>query len=140
MNELENSVAELFLEKFCIVKEKSVYIDYYIFKYFANAANYNTITLFVVNCLKRVLEKHEIFTIHLSLKSLTLKELDKHYSYIANVCTIFKNEFPDKLDSCFIYNAPFVFTQIISIISVFVDKKTQKKIQLVDKSTSFEIL
>jgi len=135
----ETNLTEIFLNKFCNIKEKSIFMDYQIFKYFANESNYDTITIFVIDCLKSILINNTTFTIHLSLKSLTLKELDKHYNYITKVCTIFKNEFPDKLDICFIYHAPFVFSQIISIISVFIDKKTQKKLQLVDKTTSFQI-
>jgi len=135
----ETNLTEVFLNKFCNIKEKSIFMDYQIFKYFANESNYETITLFVIDCLKSILKNSNTFTIHLSLKSLTLKELDKHYNYITKVCTIFKNEFPDKLEVCLIYHAPFVFSQIISIISVFIDKKTQKKLQLVDKTTSFQI-
>lgn len=135
----ETNLTEVFLNRFCNIKEKSIFMDYQIFKYFANESNYDIITSFVIDCLKSILKNNEMFTIHLSLKSLTLTELDKHYNYITKVCTIFKNEFPDKLDTCFVYHAPFVFSQIISIISVFIDKKTQKKLQLVDKTTSFQI-
>lgn len=135
----ESSLTEVFLNKFCNIKEKSIFMDYQIFKYFASESNYDTITSFVIICLKSILKHSDTFTIHLSLKSLTLTELDKHYNYITKVCTIFKNEFPDKLNTCFIYHAPFVFSQIISIISVFIDKKTQMKLQLVDKTTSFQI-
>ena len=120
----ESSLTEVFLNKFCNIKEKSIFMDYQIFKYFASESNYDAITSFVIDCLKSILKRSDTFTIHLSLKSLTLTELDKHYNYITKVCTIFKNEFPDKLDICFIYHAPFVFSQIISIISVFIDKKT----------------
>jgi len=135
-----------FLTKFCNIKENYVYIDYTFFKYFANENNYNDITAHVLASLHEVLKTYEKFTIHLSLKHLTVKEIDLHYNYIAQVCTIFKTTFPEKLDICFVHNAPFVFSQLFSIISVFLDKITQKKIQLVkqDKllsgSKSFETL
>jgi len=135
-----------FLENFCTIKENCVYINYTFFKYFANDTNYGLITNHVLTSLTDILKTYNKFIIHLSLKQLTLKELDIHYNYIAQVCTIFKMSFPDKLDVCFIYDTPFLFTQIFSIISVFLDKITLKKIQLVKQekpvsdSKSFETL
>ena len=130
MSFTNNNLAQEIINKFCSVDDRSVYIDYEIFKTIANDLTYDIITNLLVFNLKKALNSSETFTIHLSLKRLTLKELDKHYSYITKICTLFKSEFPDKLDTCFVYNAPFVFTQIINIISVFIDKKTQKKIKL----------
>jgi len=138
MNSANNNLIQETLNKFCKIEDESVYIDYQIFRHIASDFTYDIITQIIVNALTSALSKSNTFTIHLSLKNLTLKELDKHYSYIAKVCALFKTEFPDKLETCYIYNAPFVFSQVISIISVFIDKKTQKKICLMDKSASFE--
>jgi hypothetical protein len=128
---------QTYLEKFCKICDGVVYIDYQLFKPIANELTYDLITNFIVETLKKALINRETFKIHLSLKSLTLKEIEKHYGYISNVCTLFKEKFPDKLETCFIYNAPFIFSQIIGIISIFIDKKTQKKIQLKDKKDLF---
>jgi len=130
MSFTNNNLAQEIINKFCSVDDRSVYIDYEIFKTIANDLTYDIITNLLVFNLKQVLISNETFTIHLSLKRLTLKELDKHYNYITKICSLFKSEFPDKLDTCYIYNAPFVFSQIIAIISIFIDKKTQKKIKL----------
>lgn len=122
------------LDKICKIEENSIFIDYPIFKLIANYETYDAITNFIHNSFKNVLNNHETFVIHLSLKSLTLKEVEKHYSYIRNICTSFKNDFPDKLGTCYIYNAPFIFSQIISILSIFIDKPTREKIKLVNKN------
>jgi hypothetical protein len=140
INPKEINPTEIFLHKFCNVKENNIFIDYQIFKYFANESNYDKITYVILSFFKNILKTYDTFIIHLSLKQLTIKELDKHYKYISNSCEIFKNEFPDKLHVCFIYNAPFIFTQIISILSSFIDKKTQNKIKLLDKSANFYII
>jgi len=138
MNSVNNDLVQETLNKFCKINNEAVYIDYQIFRHIASELTYDIITQMIINALNSVLSKSKTFVIHLSLKYLTLKELDKHYNYITKVCTLFKTEFPDKLEICYIYNAPFVFSQIISIISVFIDKKTQKKISLIGKSVSFE--
>jgi len=135
---MNNNLVQEAIAKFCRIDNESVYIDYQVFKHIASDLTYDVITQMIVNSLTSALSKSKTFIIHLSLKHLTLKELDKHYNYIAKICALFKSEFPDKLETCYIYNAPFVFSQIISIISVFIDKKTQKKICLMDKSSSFD--
>ena len=129
----ENQIVDEGLDKICKVKEKHVFIEYPVFKYLANETTYDRITKFIYDSFKNVLKTNETFTIHLSLKFLTLKEVEKHYVYISKVCTIFKNAFPEKLDTCYIYNAPFIFNQIVSILSIFVDKNTREKIKLVYK-------
>lgn len=124
---------DFFLHKFCSINEKSAHINYSVFKHVANDKNYDIITHFIVKSLKSVLDNYELFTIHLSLKSLTMTDLTKHQKYIVRVCNLFKHEFQDKLDVCFIYDAPFVFSQFIAIVSKLVDKKTQNKIQVLGR-------
>ena len=54
----------------------------------------------------------------------------------SNINNFLKNRsqcFKNKLTKCYIYNAPFVFSQILNIVSLFIDKETQTKIQLVQK-------
>lgn len=129
---VENEITQEILDLFCSIKnDNNLHIDYRVFKIVANPNTYETIHNYVVKKLQTVLEKYELFNIHVNFKTLSLTELDKHYSFINKVCVIFKNEFPDKLDKCSIYNAPFIFSQVFNIISIFIDKKTQSKIQLV---------
>jgi hypothetical protein len=123
------------LDKICKVEKKHVFIEYSFFKFFANEGTYDVITNYIHDSFKNVLNNHETFIIHLSLKSLTLKEVEKHYSYIGKICNLFKTDFPDKLETCYIYNAPFIFTQIVSILSIFIDKTTREKIKLVNKTS-----
>jgi len=129
----DNQVINESLDKICKVKEKHVFIEYPVFKYLANETTYDKITKFIHESFKNVLKTNDTFIIHLSLKSLTLSDVEKHYIYISKVCTIFKNAFPEKLDTCYIYNAPFIFNKIIYILSIFIDKNTREKIKLVEK-------
>ena len=51
----------------------------------------------------------------------------------SNFINYLKDKYPEKLAKCYVYNAPFIFTQIFNIVSMFIDKETQKKIELVKK-------
>jgi len=125
---------QVILEKICRINENNIFIEYPAFKYFANENTYDEITEFLRDNFNKVLKNHINFNIHLSLKSLTIKEVEKHYNYIGKICGIFNNDFPDSnLDTCYIYNAPFIFSQVLSILSIFIDKVTCKKIKLVKK-------
>jgi hypothetical protein len=73
------------------------------------------------------------FNVHANLKNLTLADIDKHKEFIQNISIILKQKYTNKLTKCYIYNAPFVFSQILNIVSLFIDKETQTKIQLVQK-------
>jgi hypothetical protein len=133
MLSMDKQIMNEALDKICRVKDKHVFIEYPIFKFLANETTYDLITKIIYDAFKNVLKTNANFTIHLSLKSLTLNEVEKHYTYISRVCATFKNDFPDKLETCHIYNAPFIFSKIISILSIFIDKPTREKIKLVEK-------
>jgi CRAL/TRIO domain len=121
------------LSKLCfVIKSDNILLDYRYFKFIASSDNYEFIIHYIVSVIQSVLIKHETFTLHVNLDSLTLLHIEKHFSFIKNMSEILKTTFPDKLNICHVYNAPFIFSKIISIISVFVDKKTQQKIKLIN--------
>ena len=65
------------------------------------------------------------------MKNLTITDVDKHIKFIQNMSVILKEKYPNKLTKCFVHNAPFVFSQILNIVSMFIDKETQSKIELI---------
>ena len=111
-----------------IDNDNEIILDYRIFKLIAMSETYTIIIETIMDIIERVLDKSNMFTIHVCLKTLTLKELDNHYTFICNISETLKNKYTDKLDKCYIYNAPFIFSHAISIVSKIVDKKTQQKI------------
>lgn len=95
-------------------------------------ASYDAVTNYLINIMKDVLKKHDQFVIHLNIRYLILMDIDKYFSFIKQISQLMKDTFPEKLKSCYIYNAPFVFSKLFSIISVFVDKNTQQKIKMME--------
>ena len=119
---------------FCALNENNeIVLDCRYFKliYNLNCLDGDAIIKYVINVIQSSLEKRELFIIHACLKSLSLTDIDKHYKFICKISEALKVTFPDKLDKCFIYKAPFIFSQLFTIISVFVDKKTMAKLELV---------
>lgn len=119
------------LNSLCIVKDNLVILDNIYFKYFAAKETYNIILSHVINNIDSILATYDGFIIHINIKGLTVSDIDKHYKFIQNISMLFKEKYPNKLTKCFIYNPPFGFAQIFNMISLFIDKDTQSKIELV---------
>lgn len=115
----------------CYIKDETLFLDYAYFKYFATKETYDIITQLIISRIDIILLKKTLFLVHINIRLLTFIEIDKHKNFIISLCNVLKDKYPKKLLGCFIHNAPFIFSQIFSIISMVVDKETQNKIKLV---------
>jgi hypothetical protein len=119
------------LNKLCYIKDNSIVLDYIYFKYFAHIDTYDIILYFITSNIDHILSNYTKFIVHVNLTNLTLIDIDKHKSFIQNISKYLKDTYPQKLEKCNVYNAPFVFSQFFRLVSLFIDKDTQRKIQLV---------
>jgi hypothetical protein len=124
-------------EGFCYIKDQIVFMDYIYFKHLATKDTYNMVLNYMIqkiDCVlagNSVLTGNSVFTVYVNLKKLTVLEVDKHGQFIQQMSKVLKERYPDRLYKCYIYNAPFVFSQIYNIVSRFIDKDTQEKIVLI---------
>jgi hypothetical protein len=116
------------LGKLCREKNDYIVIEYPYFKFIATVETYDTIVSLICSHIEKILKNKETFSVYLNLKMLTLVDIDKHKNFIQYLSTFLKDKYPQKMDKCYIYNAPFVFSQLFHIISMFIDKETQGKI------------
>lgn len=115
----------------CNIKDNLIILDHNYFKYFATKETYNIILSRVINNINEILLLNDGFVVHINMKGLTVTDIDKHLSFIKSVSTLLKETYPNKLTKCFIHNPPFVLAQILNIVSLFIDKETLSKIELV---------
>lgn len=115
----------------CSIKDNFIILDHNYFKYFAAKETYNIILSHAINNIDTILSAHNGFIVHINMKGLTVTDIDKHISFIKSISTLLKETYPNKLTKCFIHNPPFVFAQILNIVSLFIDKETLSKIELV---------
>ena len=126
---------EDYLKKSCVVyKENHILINYSYLKWIMKNGIYTNEDLieYIMNVFKETLIHHKKFILHINSNHLTMMDIDKYYLFIKNISIIMKETFPNKMDKCFVYNAPFIFSKLFSILSVFIDKATIQKIQIVD--------
>jgi hypothetical protein len=119
------------LKNLCYIKEKSIILNYIYFKHFATKENYHYILNYIANNIDSILLNNNNVVVHVNMKNLTIVDIDKHKSFIQYISIYFQEKYPQKLAKCYVYNAPFVFNQIYNILCMFIDKETQKKIELV---------
>ena len=108
-----------------------VVLNYSGFKQFATVELYDIILQHIISTIQDCLSHMSQIKVHIYMNSFTLTEFDKHLQFIKKICNILTISFPDKLETCFIYNPPFFISQIYNVLFAFIDKKTQEKIKIV---------
>jgi hypothetical protein len=131
IEKIKKSGSDETLNKLCYIKEDSIILNYIYFKYFAKKENYTFILNYIANNIDNVLSNNNNIVVHIDMKNLTIADIDKHKAFIQYISVYFQEKYPKKLSKCYVYNSPFVFNQLYNILCMFIDKETQKKIELV---------
>jgi len=128
------SSSQEILDKICYIIDNCIYMDYRFFKPVGNDAVYEPLLSHIVNKIKQVLLVSPSLIVHVSLKGFSIREMDKHINFFKHISIVLDTHFPQKLTTCYVYNASSIFTQLFGLLSYFIDKDTLKKMQLVGKS------
>lgn len=123
---------EQIINNICYTEENNLIIQFSFFKKFGNKNNYDIITQFIINNINSILKNNDLIVVHFSLHKMDLLDLEKHYDFLTHICKLMQTTYPDKLSKFIIYQPPFIYSKIYSIISTFIDKTTRSKIQLVE--------
>lgn len=119
------------LQRLCKMDGNAIIINHHYFKHLASPDTYEIIHQYVTARIDFILQTNPQFTVHVNLKRLSMIDFDKHKQFIKTAATIFKERYPNKLQQCHVYDAPYFFSHIYNFVSLFVDKDTLSKIHLV---------
>jgi len=133
VNKLKKGEWNDILNSLCKVDANSMYLDYIYFKYFATKETYGILTNYIMSHINNILLAYHAFTVHVNMKTLTVLEIDKHMTFIQSISTLLKESYSNKMNKCYVYNATFVFSKVLKLVSLFIDPETQQKIELVTK-------
>ena len=126
----EEKIQEL-LYNFChIDSNNEIIIHYKYFKIVNTIIDNNNILNYLVFIIENTLKRYNTFTVHVYIENLTILEIDKNKVFVQQMSTTLKEKFPDKLELCYIHNAPFIFKQIYTFLSLLIDKNTLTKIKM----------
>ena len=119
------------LSRLCFHRENEIVLDYRCFQYVYSIQCEEVIIQHIMNVMIHLLKSQHTLLFHVNMSSITLLHLEKYSSFIKRLSELLKTTFPDTLDTCFIYNAPFIFSSLFQLMSMIMDKKTLVKIKLI---------
>jgi hypothetical protein len=97
-----------------------------------NKIPYDFLLEHLIKIIDIVLSKNIMFNIHINVKSISIVDVDINQDFIKKASLVLKDKYPYKLENCYIYEAPSIFTSLCKIIFAFIDKETQKKFKIIE--------
>ena len=100
--------------------------------HFIKMKDYSIFYSYIENLIDEALEYSNKFynkdsmIVHINLDKTYIKQID--YSFFKNICPLFMDKYPDKLEKCIITNIPIFFKIVYKVISPWMDKETKRKI------------
>ena len=120
-----------------------IYIDYPIFKSFANETNYGNIINYIIEQFVICIQRYNIYELHLNLKGFTISAAERYKSAIQlfcnQCCTTSSdgtNGFSQHLNNIYIYHTPSMMETIFKGLSKMIDPSTKQKMQFYSKADS----
>jgi len=88
----------------------------------------------IVNVFNKILSCFDKMICRIYVKGLTIIDLERHLQFIQKLAILCKQQYDEKLDTCYIYETPLLFSGIYNFITMLnlVDKKTIEKIKFVN--------
>lgn len=122
---------------FILPNTNKIYIDYTIFKLYANENNYEIILTHIIKLYMYCIETYNSFEVHVNLKSLTPSATEKYkkcielFNIMTSNCTI-----SNYLTSWYVYNPPSMIDIIKHILIYVLDPIVMNKVVVYSKTES----
>jgi hypothetical protein len=120
-----------------------VFLDYTMFKLFANPSNYDILVRYIVQLSSECIDKYGFFEAHVNLDSFTVSACHRYKEVIEKFlgeCMKHETVFTEKIVVMHIYNIPHFFDTIQRILAPLIHDNVKKKIELHDKLVSSPII
>jgi hypothetical protein len=127
---IPNNDIAVVMKHFCFVKENTVFLDCIYFKSVANKNTYPIILQTVTSSYDDILSRYPTFNLEVNMNATTFRDIYLHRKFILFIAKHLKERYPQKLNQCFIFNAPKAFKRIYRLSSLIVDPDTLKKIHV----------
>ena len=130
--DIKNIDFSLFLNSFCRIDQNNqIVIDYRYFKLIAFSDNYELFKFFLVDKINKVLSIAEKIVLHVNLETISLIDIEKHSTYLIHLAKYMSENYPDKLDKCYIYNSGYLVHSVYNILILVLNRETRDKILFV---------
>lgn len=124
---------------YIIPNTPKVFIDYPMFKHFANESNYHYIVNHVLKLFEYAIETYGHYVVHINLDTLTVTAAERYKSIIIlfnTECIPRETQFIKYLKEWYVYNPPHVFTMIQKILQTVIENQVMEKVIVISKKDS----
>jgi len=126
-----------------IPNTNKVYINYEIFKLYANESNFQTIINDILAKFTSCVQQYKSFECHLNIAGFTTTAAQRYQNAVQLFCDTCLNNNTDHttdMSTLFIYNTPLVFDTIRKMLNPFIHEEIKKKLVTISKKDSEEKL
>ena len=128
---------------YAIPEKNIVFINYPVFKYYANPENYGKIIEHIINVFKYVIEYYSTYEVYINLSTFTVSAAERYKEVIKIFCDTTINDgtnFSGLLSKFHILNTPTVMEMIVKILKPLADPVVMQKIQFYKKEESSDLV
>jgi hypothetical protein len=124
---------------YIIPNTNKIFINYLIFKQFAEPDNYVLFVKYVQNLVSIVIDKKNTFECHINIDSFTISAAQRYKGVIGTFTErVFGHT--DHMDAIYVYNPPVMIEKISKLLLHLLDQSTKNKLTLVKKTDSKDIV
>lgn len=128
---------------FVVPQTNKIYIDYPMFKLYANPDNYDIIIKHVINTCNYLITYYGNFEIYINIEKFTVSAAERYKLFIQKYCDSClkeNTELANLMTKMFILNSPSVIELVVKIIKPIVDKNIINKVSFHKKEESQQII
>lgn len=126
-----------------IPNSNKIFMDYTVFKLYANPSNYNDIITYLYKLIQYCIDTFGNYDVHVNLDTFSVSSCHRYKDILKMYCDVCLNnatEFNIKLTKVYLYNIPNVFDSISQILNPFIDKIVISKMIIFNKVETKKIL
>ena len=124
---------------FVIPNTNRFWLDYLVFKTYANANNYIDIVTYVMSLIISTVTKYGSFEIHINLQTFSISAADRYkdgvYLFFEE-CIRLNTTFDQTMTNMYIYHTPSMMDSIFTFFSPVASKEIKSKIIMIGKKES----
>ena len=133
---------DILLEKtvYSINGSSNIYLDYTIFKLYANEYNYEKIIVYICNLIESTIEKHGYFCFYTNLDGFTVTSAERYRPCVELFVNTYYNEsaikYKEYMHSWTLLNPPSIIDIVMKLFKKIIDEQVAKKIVIISKKES----
>jgi hypothetical protein len=128
---------------FNVPNTNKIYFSYEMFKLYANHDNYEKIQKHLLDLVQICIYNYSNFELHMNINSFSVSACERHKKFVLSLtqqCLQEKKNYSYLLTKFYVYYTPNTVSNIIQIVTPFIDPVVRPKFVLYTKNESDDLL